>query len=456
MSCSKDFSPDSTKKGHLPPLEVTKVFAFGMVVEKMEHVTGEAACDFLGMNRDKFIASQVVLKGGGHPTGRAVQKVLKACEDPAWYPGKQEGKSTGRPPIFSEYARGKCADVAMELKRKNIAPTPRRVRSRLPNLTINPTTGRPMCDKTMHEVYSTLCYDEDQDDPWQYFDSPSQDILPSDLLPKRVLCAKHILKVFKGSSSFNHVGFDPNYSLLPKTIAKLEELQVKAMGKKKWRSKKSPRTNNNLRAPSTAMTQSSASIRVDWTPVFARGKLRIIVLDPARARADSDYPTKLTDAENLSKFITNILPDVLEEMKDTHGWANIPRVIVHDKASYMVTHVHDRLNGAFARALDKAHLTSWIGDNRGTTSWLVPKWGDVYLHETVVSHIRRLLATDFARASLGETVKEFTKRVKQVENYMNSESFARAGGGRGLLGLAKELPERCQDVIKAKGKRIPK
>jgi hypothetical protein len=94
----------------------------------------------------------------------------------------------------------------------------------------------------------------------------------------------------------SHVGVDPCYSLLAKTIAKLEEQQIKSMGKKKWMSKGSARKGNNPRAPSTTMTQGNQSIRVDWTPVFARGKLRIVVIDPEQARASPTYPTKLTDA----------------------------------------------------------------------------------------------------------------------------------------------------------------
>ena len=101
-------------------------------------------------------------------------------------------------------------------------------------------------------------------------------------------------------------------------------------------------------------------------------------------------------------------------------------------------------------------MTSWIGDNHGATSWLAPKWGDVYLHETVISHIRRLLDTDFAYTSLGETPAHFAARMKKVERFMNSDAFAKKDGGRGLMGLAKELQGRCDLVIKRKGERTSK
>ena len=98
----------------------------------------------------------------------------------------------------------------------------------------------------------------------------------------------------------------------------------------------------------------------------------------------------------------------------------------------------------FAQALDDGGFTSWIGGNHETTSWLVPKWGDVHLHETVISHIRRLLDTDFACTRLGETPSQFAKRMKKVENYMNSDAFAKADGGRGLMGW----PTTCQHVAR--------
>ena len=139
------------------------------------------------------------------------------------------------------------------------------------------------------------------------------------------------------------------------------------MGKTKWQSKGSRRKGNNPRAPSYTMTQSSASVRVDWTVVFARGRLRIVVIDRERAARDQEYPEKLTDAQNLAKFVRCVLPDVLAEMRDAYGWSNLPRVVVHDKASYMVTHLHEQLHVTFASALDDGGFTSWVGDDHAST-----------------------------------------------------------------------------------------
>ena len=346
----------------------------------------------------------------------------------------------------------------MDLKRKRVAPTPRRVRGRLSKLLLNPETGAPMSDRSLQRVFATQCSDKTEDDPWQYLDSPSQDALPEFMKPARVACADHITRHIPQTAWQSHIGIDPCYKLLPKKQEKLEDLQVAAMGKKKWMSKGAAREGVNLRAPSTAKSQNSMALRADWTPVFARGRLRIYVCDPAKAKEDPRYPAKLTDAENIGKFIRQVLPEILQEMKTAYGWPNIPRVVVHDKASYMVTAAHERLHVEFAASLRSAGFTSWVGkDLTDSTKWLVKKWGDVYLHETVNSHIHRLLDNDFACRRLCETLGQFKVRVRKVEQFMNSAQFAaKAGRGKGLMGLAKDLRARCAEVKRRQGERIPK
>ena len=58
-------------------------------------------------------------------------------------------------------------------------------------------------------------------------------------------------------------------------------------------------------------------------------------------------------------------------------------------------------------------------------------------------------------SGLGETPVQFQRRMKLVEDHLNSDSFA-AIGGRGLAGLARGLRDRCEEVIKRKGQRLDK
>ena len=81
--------------------------------------------------------------------------------------------------------------------------------------------------------------------------------------------------------------------------------------------------------------------------------------------------------------------------------------------------------------------------------------GDVYLHETAISHIRRLLREKFVCLRVGETFPQFKQRMKRVQDYMGSDGFARQPGGRGLPGLAKDLRARCEQLLDGKGERLP-
>jgi len=225
------------------------------------------------------------------------------------------------------------------------------------------------------------------------------------------------------------------------------------MGKVKWRSKGSTNKGSGTRAPETTKTQKSHDVlQVFWTPIFARGKLAIYVCDPDADNTNT--PSRLNHSGPLACFIRRVLPEVLRDMKREHGWGSIPRVLVHDKASYMVNTAAQQLNPVFGGALEEAGFRSWTGPCGSSTKWLASHLGDVYLHETAISHIKRLLREKFVCLRIGETLGEFKRRMKNVQDYMNSDAFAREPDGRGLLGLAKDLRSRCQSLCEGNGERL--
>ena len=336
---SVDFSGDTTVDGFLPPWELAKAYAFHVVLATIAEELGTPAHELVGQAVNDYIAANVFLKGGGHPSRVAIAVAIKRCQDPEWYPGKvsAQREKAGRKPVYSEHRKNEVARVAMELKRQLVRPTPRRVRARLPELTRNPETGKAMDKKTFHAIFSTRCYDEHEDDPWMYLESPAQDVLPALLKQPRVTCAKHILRHFAANAWYSHISIDPCYVLLTTTLERQEEQLIRAMGRKKWMSPGSARKGANLRAPATAKTQGGSNVtRVDWTPIFARGKVRIYVCCPEAAKQDPTLPAKLTDSQNLAKFIRRVLPDELAKMKAKYRWPDLPRVVVHDKVSYML------------------------------------------------------------------------------------------------------------------------
>ena len=200
-----------------------------------------------------------------------------------------------------------------------------------------------------------------------------------------------------------------------------------------------------MRAPATTKTQKTGCDIVPWTPVFTRGRLKLVVL--------TEEGAKLNRSDKVADFVMNTLPSVLKSMKAEWGWANTPKVILHDKASYFVTTQQNQLNTTFAAGLKAAKFRSWAEDD---TRWLAGHLGDFYPHETVISHVRRLLSTKFAKCSLYETPKQFKDRMLQVERYMNNEMGEGTGEGNSLQRLGKALHTRADQLKKLHGERIPK
>ena len=100
------------------------------------------------------------------------------------------------------------------------------------------------------------------------------------------------------------------------------------MGKLKCQSKKSRRKGVNPRAPKTALSQYSGNLPASWTPVFARGKIKIYLCG-----LGDGGPEKFTDSNAFAQFIRGVLPRLLREMQQKHGWSTTPRVVIHGKAS---------------------------------------------------------------------------------------------------------------------------
>ena len=56
---------------------------------------------------------------------------------------------------------------------------------------------------------------------------------------------------------------------------------------------------------------------------------------------------------------------------------------------------------------------------------------------------------------VGETFPQFKRRMRKVQDFMNSDEFRRKPDGTGLSGLAKDLRKRCEDLRLRKGQRLP-
>lgn len=159
-------SPDDTPNGTPPPFEVAEAYAFDVVLSQMEKHMGKSLRQLLEDEKGNFIAKQLELKGGVRPSRSSVFKAIQKCGEKGWYPGKVTGQRSGRKPTCTQHQKEEMARVAMETKRRLEKPTPAKVRAKLPRLSVNPDTNSPASNDTIYKIVHTMCYDEDEDDPW--------------------------------------------------------------------------------------------------------------------------------------------------------------------------------------------------------------------------------------------------------------------------------------------------
>ena len=442
------FDPLGTQHGRLPPWEVAKAVAMDLVITDMEKAKQTNCYVLLGSGKVPYIASKLTKVGGGNPSHRAVRAVIANSKDKAWFPGKASDDLGGRPPVISDHVKREVARVAMEDKKNLVAPTPQRCRAKLPRKTINKATRKPISNSTVRRVFKVLCYDEKEDDPWQYLGNSAQEYLPAVMIPMRESFAKTFLLAFKPVAWFGFVAIDPCRSLLPRTETKSEEQKHAAMGSRKWMSKGSRRKDPNTRPAKFANSQVSGTRSVNWTPVFARGRVKIYMCG-----LDDGGPEKLTDSLSVAKFARDVLPRILAEMQREFGWHCIPRTVVHDMASYFVTSQNKQIQHEFASGLRAGGLRSWLGDG-GDASWLAARLGDFYPHETLISHIRTLLTHNFLHTGVDETLAQFRVRLDKVEQHLNSRDFGKTPDA--LLRLSKSYRGRAEDLDARHGHRLPK
>ena len=132
-------------------------------------------------------------------------------------------------------------------------------------------------------------------------------------------------------------------------------------------------------------------------------------------------------------------------------WA--PRSRHTGRRFWFVARRSQRLTAPFEEALRSSGWTSWLGNGDADCRWLAGRLGDVYLHETVIGHIRHGLDHRFPRHTSGETRNQFARRMAKVESHLNSDDFAgRAGGG--LAALAPSMHRRCARVVELQGGRL--
>ena len=127
---------------------------------------------------------------------------------------------------------------------------------------------------------------------------------------------------------------------------------------------------------------------------------------------------------------------------------------MNDKAAYFVGSEHGRLPKDFALGLAGGGLRGWLVGCMAHTNWVAARLGDFYPHETLISHIRRLLTHKFPAPRVGETLHQFRHRLDLIEEHLNSGAWSTSHGA--LRNLSKSYSDRAREVSARNGERIPK
>ena len=84
-------------------------------------------------------------------------------------------------------------------------PHPRKRENLHAKETIDKQTKKPISDKTIHRVFKTFCYDEQEGDCWQYRNAPQQDCFTERDYPARVKTAQHVLHNVTRAAAWNFI-----------------------------------------------------------------------------------------------------------------------------------------------------------------------------------------------------------------------------------------------------------
>lgn len=418
------------KKGYLAPCSQAQLWALWYVDKQRG----------LGLTNDD-LRKAVQKVGGGAPSDSIVSRYCKIFEaDKAWHPGKkQEGAKRPGPKVeFTPQKKLCVAKAAMAIKAGNIEPTVDMVVARTPNASLNPKTGAPFDKKLILEVFRTMCYDEDPEDPWCHEVPLSKTALSPDMEALRLTWGKTLkdMDYTAGWFSQHVIWTDPCSTIVPRNARQAFDQEQSRKGKgKRWISKSSKVQSKNQRAPPYTGKQCQyGDKRMWWFIVLSRGVVRLVLM------GDNNEWTQ--NGDGMATFVDR-LPAVLDDMfgADTAK----PRVIFSDRGPGFYQTSQGIITNRYKDALSRHGFRTWAGDD---AKWQPPDVPDVLLHETVAAWVRKYFrAHPWKFGKCQETnVARFRRTLKACEEYINAAYKVRD--------LCYSFPRRIQELIDAEGKRL--
>ena len=136
--------------------------------------------------------------------------------------------------------------------------------------------------------------------------------------------------------------------------------------------------------------------------------------------------------------------------KDARAWSEVASPYFSDRGPGFYHRKWGTITGDYETACRSAGFTPWAGTNsKEGPRAQPPDIGDVLLHETAISWLRREEESTRPRKPWEETPPMLGKRIQTAVNKINKEFDVR--------GLCMEFPDRLNTLIKVTGgDRLPK
>ncbi len=388
-----------------------------------------------------FVASRLRKTKGGTPTGdspgaSAVEGLLdKTDEDPNWFPGKRDGKKSGRKRVLRGPKKSAVVSAAKRIKAEGGEPTYSAMVAACPKALINPDTEEPVDTKAVFAVFRESCYDEDPSRPWANRPRLSRTALDEDTQAKRWAWAKYMLSLRHAGQWYvdNLVWCDLCNSVLPRTRKKASEQALARKGGKGWMSDGTQGQSANLRGPLKVLKMNSSdTVRVWWVPILSRGKLHVEPLP-------DNFPGETE--EGAATMVARVRAALNVRF---HGGSQ-PKVLLTDRGNGFYQSGSGSITDGYRDALREHGLKAFMGADASAQPGNLQ---ELLLHETAVSWMRVGLAKTVPKECWAETLPAYRSRLKAVCANINAK--------HDVAGLCRELPERVADLDQRKGDRLAK
>lgn len=390
-----------------------------------------------GKERVPWICAHLTKTGGGHPQRAALHEFFQKVDaDPAWFPGKHDGKPRGPKPQLTPTKRHSIARSAMTAKRhRRQEPCVDAVWEACPRAALNESTGQPFSANTIRKVFNKDCYDFDPVCPWK-FQRPLQKVaLPESIKQHRHSMAQHILSLKHklGWWTQNVVWIDPCSTVLPGSQNQYDKMRQAWKGYKSYISDDAKLYSPNLSGSATALKQKTwEGTRVNWVIVLARGVVHV-------EKMPEDWHV---NGDGLAFFVRQ-LPAVLRGMLGAE--TPLPRVLFTDRGTGMYTS-RGYIVEKYRQAVDDMGFRAFWGEDARVQS---PDMGDILLHETAVAWFRKRMQKERpATAPWQETPQAWDRRARRVVQHIN-ENFD-------VASLCRQFPQRLRAVVDSGGERLRK